>query len=191
MYCSNCGTNVEDGIAFCTNCGAQMKSAAATVGRTADEIDYRIVGDDMQAVIVTLDPGEGVRAEPGSMMYMQDGIRMQTGVTGGIWKGIKRAFTGESMFQSTFTNEGPSRSDVAFAAPYPGHDPEYGRRYFVAHKHDRFVSLVVVIYPINARGGCTGVIDTIVVATSTQQTELAGIGDAGSGHSGHPSCVFR
>lgn len=40
----------------------------------AHEIDYRLIGDDMQAVIVTLDPGETVIAEAGAMMYMQDDI---------------------------------------------------------------------------------------------------------------------
>jgi uncharacterized protein (AIM24 family) len=45
---------------------------------SADEIDCRVLGDDLQAVVITLDPGEGVIAEAGSMMYMQDGIRMAT-----------------------------------------------------------------------------------------------------------------
>ena len=44
----------------------------------ADEIDYRLIGDDLQGVIVTLDPGEAVVAEAGAMMYMQDGIAMAT-----------------------------------------------------------------------------------------------------------------
>ncbi len=34
----------------------------------ADVIDYTIIGDDMQVVEVTLDPGEGVRAEAGAML---------------------------------------------------------------------------------------------------------------------------
>jgi uncharacterized protein (AIM24 family) len=44
----------------------------------ADEIDYHLIGDDLQGVIVTLDPEEAVVAEAGAMMYMQDGIRMMT-----------------------------------------------------------------------------------------------------------------
>lgn len=86
----------------------------------ADVIDYVIVGDDMQAVVITLDPGEGVRSESGSMLFMTEGIDMSTGVQGGFWKGIKRKFTGESFFQTTFNNTGNKRADVAFAAPYPG-----------------------------------------------------------------------
>ena len=56
----------------------------------ADEIDYTIHGDDMQMVEIELDPGEAVRAEAGAMMYMSDGIEIQTGTGGGMFKGLKR-----------------------------------------------------------------------------------------------------
>src|SRR5690348_1693258 len=77
----------------------------------ADEIDYKIIGDDMQAVIVTLDAGETVVAEAGAMMYMQDGIVMNTtldatgqggGLMGKLVAGAKRALTGDSFFVTTF-----------------------------------------------------------------------------------------
>jgi len=95
----------------------------------AHEIDYRLIGDDMQAVIVTLDPDETVVAEAGAMMYMQDDITMNTtmdpagksaGLMGRLLTGAKRALAGESFFVTTFTNDGRQRRDVAFAAPYPG-----------------------------------------------------------------------
>ena len=86
----------------------------------ADLIDYKIIGDDLQLVEIELDPGEGVRAEVGTMTYMEDGIEMQTGADGGIFSGFKRMFTGESFFIANFTNSGKARSRVAFAAPYPG-----------------------------------------------------------------------
>jgi uncharacterized protein (TIGR00266 family) len=95
----------------------------------AHEIDYRLIGDDMQAVIVTLDPQETVVAEAGAMMYMQDDINMNTtmdpagksaGLMGRLLTGAKRALAGESFFVTTFTNDGRQRRDVAFAAPYPG-----------------------------------------------------------------------
>ncbi len=85
-----------------------------------DVIDYQIIGDDMQMVEVELDPGEGVRAEVGAMTYMEDGIQMQTGTGGGIFRGLKRVITGESFFISTFLNTANRKSRVAFAAPYPG-----------------------------------------------------------------------
>ena len=86
----------------------------------ADIIEYKIYGDDMQLVEIELDPGEGVRAEAGTMTYMEDGIEMQTSTGGGIFKGLKRAITGESFFITTFLNNGNGKSHVAFAAPYPG-----------------------------------------------------------------------
>lgn len=95
----------------------------------AHEIDYKLIGDDMQAVIVTLDPNETVVAEAGAMMYMQDDIVMNTtldpsgsgtGLMGRLLKGAKRALAGDSFFITTFTNEGGRRRDVAFAAPFPG-----------------------------------------------------------------------
>src|SRR5438477_12244820 len=95
----------------------------------ADEIDYKLIGDDLQAVIITLDPGETVIAEAGAMMYMQDGIVMNTtldpnaqggGLMGKLFQGAKRALTGESFFVTTFANAASERQDVAFSAPFPG-----------------------------------------------------------------------
>lgn len=95
----------------------------------ADIIDYQIVGDDMQAVIITLDPRETVLAEAGAMLYMQAGIVMNTtldpnaenrGLLGKIVSGAKRALAGDSFFVTTFSNQGAVRQDVAFSAPYPG-----------------------------------------------------------------------
>jgi uncharacterized protein (TIGR00266 family) len=85
-----------------------------------DGIDYEVMGDDMQLVEVELDPGEGVRAEAGTMIYMGDGIRMQTDTGGGLFKGFKRMVSGESFFITTFVHEGQRKGHVAFAAPYPG-----------------------------------------------------------------------
>jgi len=86
----------------------------------ADVIDYKIYGDDMQIVEVGLDPGEGVRAEAGAMMYMEEGIEMQTSTGGGLFKGFKRMITGESFFITTFLFNGKGKGHVAFGAPYPG-----------------------------------------------------------------------
>ena len=86
----------------------------------ADVIDHKIFGDDLQLVEIELDPGEGVRAEAGTMTYMETDIEMQTTTGGGIFKGLKRAITGESFFITTFLNNGQGKSHVAFAAPYPG-----------------------------------------------------------------------
>ncbi len=99
-------------------------------GRRADEIDYRIVGDDMQFVEIGLDPGETVIAEAGAMMFMTAGIEMETrfgdpgaenqSLMGKVWSAGKRLLSGESLFMTTFAGRGPGRQTVAFAAPYPG-----------------------------------------------------------------------
>ena len=86
----------------------------------ADIVDFQIFGDDLQLVEIELDPGEGVRAEVGTMTYMLDGIEMQTSTGGGLLQGLKRVVTGESFFITTFLNSSRHRSRVAFAAPYPG-----------------------------------------------------------------------
>ncbi|MEZ4607341.1 MAG: TIGR00266 family protein [Deinococcales bacterium] len=94
----------------------------------ADVIDYQIIGDDMQLVEIELDPGESVRAEAGAMMYMGEGIEMDTNLGGGggglgraLFGGLKRAFMGESFFITNFMHTGQGKGHVAFAAPYPGH----------------------------------------------------------------------
>jgi len=86
----------------------------------ADQIDYKLVGDDMQAVVITLDPGETVQAESGAMMFMEDGIEATTEMQGGILGGVKPLVSGESLFLALFTNKGNGRRRVSFAAPYPG-----------------------------------------------------------------------
>lgn len=92
------------------------------------EVDYQIYGDDMQFVEVELDPGEAAIAEAGGMMYMQDGIEMETifgtgeptGVMGKLLGAGKRVLTGESLFMTVFDNRGQGKRRVAFGAPYPG-----------------------------------------------------------------------
>lgn len=86
----------------------------------ADVIDYKIHGDDMQLVEIELDPQEGVRAEAGAMIYMSDGIRMQTGAEGGLFKSFRRMVTGESFFITSFMHDGTGKGHIAFGAPYPG-----------------------------------------------------------------------
>lgn len=94
------------------------------------EIDYRIFGEEMQYVEVELDPGETAIAEAGSFLMMEDGIRMatifgdgtqqETGFMGKVFSAGKRLLTGESLFMTTFTNEGGGKARVSFASPYAG-----------------------------------------------------------------------
>ncbi|HXI68828.1 MAG TPA: TIGR00266 family protein [Verrucomicrobiae bacterium] len=94
------------------------------------EIDYKVFGDAMQYVEIELDPNEAAVAEAGGMMYMDDGIEMETifgdgsqqksSFLGSLMGAGKRLLTGESMFMTVFQNRGAGKKRVAFGAPYPG-----------------------------------------------------------------------
>ena len=71
-----------------------------------NQLDYVVEGDDFQYVRVNLAPGDDVRAEPGSFMWMEAGIEMETSTGGGLMAGLKRKVSGESFFLTTFTNGG-------------------------------------------------------------------------------------
>jgi uncharacterized protein (TIGR00266 family) len=125
-------TDVPELAAFLSGGSATRLAAVPPpiAGRSAHEIDFRILGSEMQFVEVELDPGESAVAEAGSMMYMTPGIQMETifgdgsgqrsGVMGALLGAGKRLITGESLFMTVFTNGGAGKQQVAFAAPYPG-----------------------------------------------------------------------
>lgn len=100
--------------------------------RASHEIDYKIIGAEMQFVEVELDPGESAVAEAGAMMYKDSSVVMETvfgdasssGGGGGFMDKLlgagKRLLTGESLFMTVFTHNGHGKAHVAFGAPYPG-----------------------------------------------------------------------
>ncbi|MET7142599.1 TIGR00266 family protein [Xanthomonas sp. PPL139] len=102
-----------------------------TTASRADQIDYRIVGHEMQFVEIELDPGESAVAEAGALMFKDAAVRMDTvfgdgsgaehgGLMGKLLSAGKRLVTGESLFTTVFTHQGHGKAKVAFAAPYPG-----------------------------------------------------------------------
>jgi uncharacterized protein (TIGR00266 family) len=94
------------------------------------EIEYKIIGEDLQFVEIELDPNEATVAEAGGMMYMDDGIEMETifgdgsqqtgGFMGALMGAGKRLLTGESLFMTVFLNRSTAKRRIAFGAPYPG-----------------------------------------------------------------------
>ncbi len=98
--------------------------------KNSHEVDYKIIGHDMQMVEIELDPGETVIAEAGGMTYMQQDISFETrmgdgsdpdqGIMGKLFSAGKRMFTGESLFMTHFSNQGNSKQTVSFSSPYPG-----------------------------------------------------------------------
>ena len=105
-------------------------SLPPVLGTQMHEIDFKIHGDDMQFVEIELDPREAVVAEAGGMMFMDDGIAMETvfgdgtqssrGFMGALLGAGKRLLTGESLFMTVFQNQGMGKKRLAFGAPYPG-----------------------------------------------------------------------
>ncbi|MCY4402996.1 MAG: TIGR00266 family protein [Candidatus Poribacteria bacterium] len=95
------------------------------------EVDYEIIGNDIQVVEVELDRGETIVAEAGAMNWMEEDITFEAkmgdgtggddGLMGKFFSAGKRALTGESLFMTHFTNTSSDKRRVAFAAPYPGH----------------------------------------------------------------------
>ena len=95
-----------------------------------DPIEYRIHGSDLQYVEVRLAPGRCAVSEPGAMMYVDDDVQVSTEIGDGsgretaflarLWRGLRRKFSGESLFTSIYRNDAGSDRRVAFAAPSPG-----------------------------------------------------------------------
>lgn len=95
-----------------------------------DVIDFEVHGVETQYVEIELDPGEAAVAEAGAMMFMEDGITMETvfgdgseqksGFLAKLVGAGKRLVTGESLFTTIFVNQWHGKRRVAFAAPYPG-----------------------------------------------------------------------
>ena len=95
-----------------------------------DVIDYQIFGSEMQYVEIELDPSEAAVAEAGGMMYMENGVEMETifgdgsqqksGFMGALMGAGKRLLTGESLFMTIFMNRSAGKKKVAFSSPYPG-----------------------------------------------------------------------
>ncbi len=95
------------------------------------DIDYRILGSDIQVLEIELDPQETVIAEAGAMIYLDEPIAFETkmgdgsepeqGLLGKLFSAGTRLLTGESLFLTHFTHRGRAgKSRVAFSAPYPG-----------------------------------------------------------------------
>lgn len=134
--CPKCGKLREPNTAECHHCGVifakyhQAQERKMQQPRKCHEVDYEIIGSDLQVVEVELDPGETVIAEAGAMNYMDNGIEFEAkmgdgsnpdeGFFGKVFGAGKRMITGESVFLTHFTNQGSGKKRVAFAASYPG-----------------------------------------------------------------------
>ena len=79
-----------------------------------------ILGDDMQALVLTLAKGEKVTTEAGSFMYKKGDISIDTELTGGLMGALKRALTKESLFLVVLDSK-ENDAELGLASPFPGH----------------------------------------------------------------------
>ena len=79
---------------------------------------YRIEGGTLPVVTLLLDRGESIFTQSGGMSWMSDGMEMDTNMRGGLFKGLGRMFTGESLFLATYT--AADGQQIALASSFPG-----------------------------------------------------------------------
>ncbi|MDR0380496.1 MAG: TIGR00266 family protein [Oscillospiraceae bacterium] len=82
-------------------------------------MEYNILGEPMPVVVCTLQSGESMLTERGSMAWMTPNMQMDTNAGGSIGKAFGRMFSGESMFQNLYTAQG-GVGMIAFASSFPG-----------------------------------------------------------------------
>jgi uncharacterized protein (TIGR00266 family) len=115
---------------YCNDVSIQYIITTQGKDMQCHEVDYEIMGDDLQVVEVELDPGETVIAEAGAMSWMEENIAFETKMGDGsntssgffdtMLSAGKRMVAGESLFMTHFSNQGSGKKRIAFGAPFPG-----------------------------------------------------------------------
>lgn len=82
-------------------------------------MEYKILGQTVPVVEMSLNSGETIYTQSGGMAYQSEGIEMNTNARGGIMKSIGRKFSGESMFMANYTAQ-RDNALIAFASTVPG-----------------------------------------------------------------------
>jgi len=95
-------------------------SSDGVVGLPIDfDVASKVEGNESQIVTVMLEPGQVLRAESGALMYMTEGVEMNTTTGGGMSAGLKRLMTGQNIFISDYTYQGDSKGMVALGTDFP------------------------------------------------------------------------
>lgn len=81
-------------------------------------MQYSIEGGSLPAVIISLNAGEKIISEVGGRTWSRGDVTTETTSNGGAGKALGRMLTGESLFMSTYTANGPC--EVAFTSSFPG-----------------------------------------------------------------------
>ena len=98
-----------------------LTSKDGVVAQTQIDFDLaaKIEGNESQILTVQLEPGQVLRAESGAMMYMTEGVTMNTTTGGGLSAGFQRMLTGQNFFISDYTYEGNEKGTVALGTDFP------------------------------------------------------------------------
>ena len=80
---------------------------------------YEIKGETLPVVVCYLEDGEQMITERGSMSWMSPNMKMDTNARGGLGKAFGRMFSGDSIFQNTYTAT-RGNGMIAFASSFPG-----------------------------------------------------------------------
>ncbi len=124
-FCTSCGAQLAEGVAFCNGCGARAGApAGATAAPAAGPLEYSVEGDNLQICRLKLRPGQEVYAEAGKMVYKTTNIEWQTRMSGEtlgqkLMGALRRTVTGESLFLTYFRCLN-GVGEVGFAGDYPG-----------------------------------------------------------------------
>src|SRR5438128_2506176 len=109
-FCTRCGKQLADTARFCVSCGAPHVDAGSTP-TTPDQVvpplEYKIEGDNLQILRITLRPGQEIFAEAGKMVYKTTSVSWETRASGHtlgekLWGMLKRSMGGESLFFTYF-----------------------------------------------------------------------------------------
>lgn len=82
-------------------------------------MQYKIFGESLPAVTITLNAGESIYTQSGGMTWMTAGVQMETNMKGGLLKGLGRMLTGESLFIATYTATAANQ-EITIASTFPG-----------------------------------------------------------------------
>lgn len=81
-------------------------------------MQYQIEGGSLPCLVISLNPGEKLISEVGGRTWSKGEIETETTSNGGAGKALGRLLTGESLFMSTYTAQGPA--EIVFTSSFPG-----------------------------------------------------------------------
>ena len=95
-------------------------------------MEYNIFGGNLPAVTIRLNQGESIYTQSGGMTWMTENIEMNTNMKGGLFKGLGRMMSGDSIFMATYTAK-HYPGEITISSSFPGEiivlDLSDGREY--------------------------------------------------------------